>query len=301
MLPLSEINLNQLYSFWRITKAGSFSSASRVLFRTQPALSLQVSQLEKGLGKTLLTRGRKGVALTPDGQLVASHCERIFQLTDELLASLEGGIRVLPVLRLVVGWNIPYEKIAAVARFIRGISPGISVRITTGGPDYIVSRLAGGMAHIAISNSDLSAVLGRDYRGHAVSKAPLFFMAAPKLKKAVGSFPAGMAGAPMLLRPPESPVRKDTENFFHRNRLIPVVHSELTNHELLKEMAIAGDGVAVMDPSMVAPELKSGKLVKLHHKPVGINEIVWFICPLRSSAHPLVAKVVNSMMNRRGV
>ncbi|MBI5202122.1 MAG: LysR family transcriptional regulator, partial [Elusimicrobia bacterium] len=75
MIPL---NYHHLYYFWVVAKAGSITAARERLLLAQPTLSLQLAQLERACGGRLLERSRQGVTLTPLGQQVFEHCERIF-------------------------------------------------------------------------------------------------------------------------------------------------------------------------------------------------------------------------------
>src|SRR3954469_17534253 len=57
---MHRLNLDQLAAFAKVVECGSFSAAAEKLVLTQPAVSLQIRQLEKRLGATLIERvGRK--------------------------------------------------------------------------------------------------------------------------------------------------------------------------------------------------------------------------------------------------
>jgi len=76
MLNSTQVTLKQLRYFTRIVERGSISGASADLNIAQTALGLQVRALEGALGVTLLVRHPKGVAPTPEGELLyKSSCE----------------------------------------------------------------------------------------------------------------------------------------------------------------------------------------------------------------------------------
>jgi LysR family transcriptional regulator, nitrogen assimilation regulatory protein len=62
------MNLRQIESFIHVAETGSFSRASAVIGLTQPAVSRQVSALERELRLRLLHRNGRGVVLTDAGQ-----------------------------------------------------------------------------------------------------------------------------------------------------------------------------------------------------------------------------------------
>ena len=56
--------------FLAVAKAGSFTKASKELFVSQPAISMQIQKLENELGFPLFTRTTRLVQLTPQGKLL---------------------------------------------------------------------------------------------------------------------------------------------------------------------------------------------------------------------------------------
>ncbi len=69
----------QLNYFARIAECGSFSAASRELLIAQPALSLQIGNLEEELGVELFYRKPRGVDLTENGERLLAHAYDILR------------------------------------------------------------------------------------------------------------------------------------------------------------------------------------------------------------------------------
>jgi DNA-binding transcriptional LysR family regulator len=92
------LNLRAVEAVREVAATGSFSAAARALHLTQPAVSRQVSQLEREVGAKLVLRSRRGARLTPAGRLVLAHAEviaaRLARLETEL-EDLAGGNRVI--------------------------------------------------------------------------------------------------------------------------------------------------------------------------------------------------------------
>ena len=72
MLP--ELKITQLRYFVLVAQLKSFHGAAKQAYRTQPALSLAVRELEQKLGQALFEKGGK-TELTPFGE----HCLPLFQ------------------------------------------------------------------------------------------------------------------------------------------------------------------------------------------------------------------------------
>jgi len=74
------MDLDQLHTFLEIVRLKSFSKAAQSCFRTQPAVSAQVRQLETELNSPLFERLGTKIALTPAGHIFAEYSEQILEL-----------------------------------------------------------------------------------------------------------------------------------------------------------------------------------------------------------------------------
>jgi len=74
------MDLDQLHTFLEIVRLKSFSKAAQTCFRTQPAISAQVRQLEQELNTTLFERLGTKIALTAAGKIFAQYAEQILDL-----------------------------------------------------------------------------------------------------------------------------------------------------------------------------------------------------------------------------
>jgi LysR family hydrogen peroxide-inducible transcriptional activator len=72
-------SIKQLRYFDAVARFGHFGRAAEHCAITQPALSMQVQQLETELGLQLVERGPKGVRLTAEGREVAEHAARVLE------------------------------------------------------------------------------------------------------------------------------------------------------------------------------------------------------------------------------
>lgn len=81
-----------LKCFLEVVRTGSFSKASQKLFRTQPAVSLQIKKLEDELGVQLIDRYKRNITLTDQGKLFYEHAEELVDKTDYLKRILSESI-----------------------------------------------------------------------------------------------------------------------------------------------------------------------------------------------------------------
>jgi DNA-binding transcriptional LysR family regulator len=86
------MDLDQLHTFLEIVRLKSFSKAAQTCYRTQPAISAQVRQLEQELNCTLFERLGTRIALTTAGKIFGEYAEQILQLrrrAQEVINELE--------------------------------------------------------------------------------------------------------------------------------------------------------------------------------------------------------------------
>ncbi|MGH9666833.1 MAG: LysR family transcriptional regulator, partial [Bryobacteraceae bacterium] len=74
------MDLDQLHTFLEIVRLKSFSKAAQTCFRTQPAISAQVRQLEQELHTALFERLGTKISLTASGRILAAYAEQILDL-----------------------------------------------------------------------------------------------------------------------------------------------------------------------------------------------------------------------------
>jgi LysR family hydrogen peroxide-inducible transcriptional activator len=81
---MGNITLKQLRYFEALARTGHFGRAAEVSAISQPALSMQIKELEAGLGSALFDRGARAVRLTSFGEEFAARAREILRLVDEL-------------------------------------------------------------------------------------------------------------------------------------------------------------------------------------------------------------------------
>ncbi|HVP46946.1 MAG TPA: LysR family transcriptional regulator [Bryobacteraceae bacterium] len=74
------MDFDQLHTFLEIVRLKSFSKAAQTCYRTQPAISAQIRQLEQELKTELFERFGSRISLTTAGRVFASYAEQILEL-----------------------------------------------------------------------------------------------------------------------------------------------------------------------------------------------------------------------------
>lgn len=95
----STLSIEQLRSFVEIVNVRSYTKAAENLFRTQPALSMQIKRLEEQVGTKIFVRDGKQVTVTEAGQVLLTYARRILALNELALSKLsvvetEGSVKI---------------------------------------------------------------------------------------------------------------------------------------------------------------------------------------------------------------
>ncbi|WP_026507567.1 LysR family transcriptional regulator [Butyrivibrio sp. MC2013] len=130
---MSDINLEYYKVFYHVVKSGSITAAARELSISQPAVSQQISALEKKLGLSLFSRNGRGIRLTAEGESLYEYVSRgideILQGEKRLwqMQQLEAGqVRIGASDMTLRFFLLPYLEI------FHNLYPGIKVTVTNG-------------------------------------------------------------------------------------------------------------------------------------------------------------------------
>ncbi len=94
------MRISSLRYFYEVAELKSISKVSNNLHISQPALSHQLSKLEKDLGVKLFERSNKGVELTSKGKIMYSYAKQILILHDNLVEDIVDNSRVKKELKI---------------------------------------------------------------------------------------------------------------------------------------------------------------------------------------------------------
>ncbi len=132
---------NKYLSLLKIHELGSYTKAAEALSVSQPAITMQIKQLESQFDAKLFERGKGRVVLTKEGEIVLKYAQRMIAIENNLLQELKNEKD--RIRSLTVGITHTAESssiIEALARFVSGIDH-LSLKILTNTTDHLISML----------------------------------------------------------------------------------------------------------------------------------------------------------------
>ena len=282
------LTLRQLRVFEAVARHASFSRAAEELHLSQPAVSMQVKQLEENVGMPLLEQQGKRTVLTEAGREIYDLSRRVanqIDQTEENLAQLRGDIGGR--LRLAVVGTANYFVPQLVTAF-REANPDVTVSLTVNNRSSVVNTLAFNERDLAIMGdlppaADLEGtpfmenhlvVIGPQHHGLAGrGRVPL-----ERLKQEV-----------FLIREPGSSSRAAMEDIFAMHGMSFATGMEMSSNESIKQAVQAGLGLGIISLHTIALELETRRLAVL---PVEGFPVVrqWHIAHRTGKRLPAVAE-----------
>ena len=139
------ISLRQLRYFDALARSLHFGRAAQECAVTQPALSMQIQELEKELGAVLIERTRTGAKLTPEGREVARRTGQILASVRDLGDYARHGGRLLAgPLRLGVIPTIAPYILPKLLPALRAAYPDLDLHLREAQTQYVLADLTGG-------------------------------------------------------------------------------------------------------------------------------------------------------------
>jgi len=277
---LRNASLRQLRVFATVARLQNFTAAARELHLTQPAVSMQVKELEQQCGMALFERAGRHVKLTEAGEELA-RCAQVMaeelRQTQENLDAMRGLRKGL--LKLGAVSTTKYFAPSLLSAFTEE-HPEVTVRFSVANREEMIRQLAGNEADLV--------VMGRPPReietvSESFARHPLVVIASPS-HPLVGKrrIPLSrLAKENFIIREPGSGTRASMEKLFASHGLEFQASMEASSNETIKQAVMAGMGISLLSGHTVGLELKTGLVAMLNVAGLPIMRD-WYVMHLRS-------------------
>ena len=256
------LTLRQLEILDAVARCGSFSAASAELHLSQPAVSMQIKQLEGILGLPLFEHMGKQIHLTEAGrdtlQAGRSIAHELANLEQTLVEKqgLKGGT-------LTVSAASTASVFAArMMALFRDLHPDVRISLNVVNRETL-------LRHLTENSIDL-ALMGKPPEGYDLTAQP--FLDNPLVVIAATSHPlanakhiplAQLVEQPLIGRESGSGTRSTLENFLAEHDYAYKAAMEMNKNEAIKQAVEAGLGLSVVSLHTVQAELTAQTLCVL--------------------------------------
>lgn len=273
---MTTLNLGNLVTFRLVVQRGSFSAAADVLGLSQPAVSLQVRQLEQFLQTRLIERTGRGIKATAAGLALLENGERIERAVEETIRSVsEYRQEVTGSLTLGTGATACIHLLPPLLQQLRKKHPLLRVGVTTGNTMDIVrgveeNRLDLGLVTLPASGRalDIMPVMDEEF---------VYVIASEQRQSEAFSAltPQALHALPLIAFESGSGTRTLIDMWFHTRGLQISPVMQLGSIEAIKRMVRAGLGYSIIPRMAVEhPADREGlnvrSLTPVLHRQLGI-------------------------------
>ena len=270
-----DVQLAQLRALQAVARHASFSRAADELHLTQPAVSMQIRQLEGAVGLPLLERVGKRAFVTPAGEVLLAHATRAFR-------ELETGFELVQQLRGVVAGRVRLGTSASISIYLL---PPMLRQFRSRYPDtelIVVTGNAPDLRRAVVANELDVGVISLPARERELAVSPLLrdelvAIAPPSStwRKQRVATARQLAGESLILFEHGGTVRGVIDGWFRAAGVSPGSPMELGNTEAIKKLVGAGLGLSITSAFSVRDEARSGTLAVIRldpplHREIGV-------------------------------
>lgn len=287
------VSLRQLRVFDAVARHLSYSRAAESLHLSQPAVSMQIKQLEESVGVPLLEQLGKRIYLTEAGREFQQHCLNILHQLADAEAMFSGYKGMSGRLSICVASTASYFSPQLLAAFCRR-HPQALVSLNVTNRENLLQRLA--------QNETDMAVMGRPPEGLDLDATPfmenpLVIIAPPDHALAAdrGIPLARLQQETFLVREQGSGTRIAMERFFTEQGIRLTTGTEMSTNEAIKQAVQAGMGLGILSLHTIGLELETGRLAVLdaEHFPIRRH---WYVVHRRGKRLSTVARTFKEFL-----
>ncbi len=257
--------IHQLKIFRSVAEHKNFTKAAQTLHMSQPAVSMQVKQIESTVGLPLLEQIGKKLYLTEAGEAInqcAINIAHQLETTGETIDQFKGILK--GTLRVSAATTAGYFVIKMLASF-SNLYPEISIKLDVTNRMSLLEQLDNNERDLVIMGEppENKGLVSQSFMDN-----PLIIVAAPnhpltKVKKPIIN---DLYNESFVTREKGSGTRAAIERFFEPLGIEVNYSMEMTSNEAIKQAVQAGMGLGIVSSHTVQLELETGYLKKIEIK-----------------------------------
>ncbi len=293
MKTIGSLNFHHLRYFWAVAHEGHLTRAAERLHVSQSALSVQIGKLEDALGYPLFDRQGRQLVLTEAGHIVLDHADAIFAIGNELIDVMQtrGG---------AAGKILHIGALATLSRnfqiaFLKPLlgQEGVEIILRSGSMDHLLRLLEAHRLDAVLVNAPPPADGARPWISHLIAEQSVSLIGTKRRIGKRRKLEALLESEPLVVPTGQSSIRIGFDSMVDQLGLRPRLAAEVDDMAMLRLMARADIGLAVVPPIIVKDEIEAGLLTEAAQMP-GLKETFYAITLRRRFPNPLLKTLVSS-------
>lgn len=275
------MNLHALKIFTHVASVQSITAAAHDLLLSQPAVTIQIRNLERELGLKLIEGRGRGIQLTEAGRFVYEQGARLFNLEMQIEQKIERYKLKSEQLKIASSYipiNYVLPKHLANYKLVR---PNLEVLVALGNVKSVEERLLNYEADVGFVVQSNRG--DEDLQFEPLLKVPFWFVVHPSHPLANKRVPlSALSTEEIIFREKGSSTRDLLESVFYMNNCpLPKLGLQLQGlHESIKAVE-AGYGMMLAPSFSVVEEIAQQKIARVFIEHIDIEQSL-FLCTRKS-------------------
>ncbi|MGI6686314.1 MAG: LysR substrate-binding domain-containing protein [Bacillota bacterium] len=246
---------------------GSYTKAAKLLYISQPALSVQIKKLECQLGIKLIDKVGNKISLNENGKLLFQYTQQIFSLIEEANHVLLNNSDCIMGSINVGGSNTPGTYILPkIIGDFKNLYPDVNINLHITNTDGVAQLISEGKLDFAINGGDLTYKNNIYVEKLAADKMVLAVSPLSSISKKDCIQPSDLADKNFISHESNSQLRDFIINFINDLGISPNITMTFGGTDAIKQAVAANLGISLLPYSAVSLELKLGIIKELHLK-----------------------------------
>jgi DNA-binding transcriptional LysR family regulator len=296
-VPFSNLPpLDSLRCFLEAARLLNFRAAARAVGMTPAALGQRIKQLEDQLGEQLFHRTTRTVVLTEAGMALQPYAERALAAAEDCLRAGRGELGPAPI-ELVIGTRheLGLSWLVPMLPDLRAAHPGLTCHLFFGSGGDLVAHVRAVEIDCAVTSTRLTDPRLDSIRLH---REDYVFVGRPSLLEQTPLRDAAGAARHILID-----IAEDMPLFRYWRDAPGGIDSMAFRDVLrvgtiaaIRELALRGEGVAVLPAYFVAADVKARKLARILPKVEPLSDYFRLVFRADDPRRPIYDRIAATML-----
>jgi len=297
------MNISHLEAFCLAVKSGSITKTAKELHISQPALSLQIQDLENNLQTVLLARNNKGVTPTAMGDIVYSYSTKILKLAENMRREID-RLKEDVLEDLVVGASCTvgnYALPCSIYIFKEDFEAhDISLHISS--VKDVLDQLISGSISIGVIEGSISGSLkeiikAEGLQSKRIARDELVLIGSYDEWKDINEIKKSeLSKYEFILREKGCGIRETIEETFEKNDIDMDdlnIRMELNSTNAIISSVAAGNGISILPKMALRKDLRHRTLKALKIEDITFTHNIYLLYLPQSSKDKLSSKFID--------
>jgi DNA-binding transcriptional LysR family regulator len=287
------MDLALLRAFVTVAREGNLTRAAQQLHLTQPAVSLQIKNLQESLQVTLFTRTSRGLVLTRDGLTLLPYAQRAMNTADEVKrAALALQDEVRGTLRVGTILDPPFLRLGGFLKMLVETHPQIETALRHGMSGWVSDQIRARWLDVGYYIDGADEPPAPQFHSITLTRFQYLLLAPAGWSERVQQSDASrlwrdLATLPWIWTPPHSAHNRLLSRIFGELGVTPLKVAEVDQEPSMLDLVKSGVGLSLARNSIAIAEAHAHGLTIVEG--VTVSAALTFICLRERREEPSLA------------